>query len=283
MAHIVSGNAGPPERKELITRYVINDYKRRLNILLVEDVDINQKVATKFLEKQGHRVVVANNGREGFERWEQEVFDIVFMDVQMPEMDGYQTTAAIRAKEQGSGRHTPISAMTAYAMKGDAEKCLDSGMDAYITKPIKVEELLMTIEKLVGRTEPHVKEAAVGQPPEPSTAAGRLLNWTGLVDSWDGDREFAEELLITFIQQLAQQRICLAEAVASADPKEVSTAAHSLKGSLLAIMASPAADTALILENMGRMGDITMASTIWQHLDGQLTTLAAEIDGILAG
>ena len=283
MAHIVSGNAGPPERKELITRYVINDYKRRLNILLVEDVDINQKVATKFLEKQGHRVVVANNGREGFERWEQEVFDIVFMDVQMPEMDGYQTTAAIRAKEQGSGRHTPISAMTAYAMKGDAEKCLDSGMDAYITKPIKVEELLMTIEKLVGRTEPHVKEAAVGQPPEPSTAAGRLLNWTGLVDSWDGDREFAEELLTTFIQQLAQQRNCLAEAVASDDPKEVSTAAHSLKGSLLAIMASSAADTALILENMGRMGDITMASTIWQHLDGQLTTLAAEIDGILAG
>ena len=245
----------------------------------MEDVEINQKVATKILEKQGHQVVVANNGREGVELWERETFDIVFMDIQMPEMDGYQATAAIRAREQESGRHTPISAMTAYAMKGDAEKCLAAGMDAFISKPIKAEELLMTIEKLVGSNDPCREEG--GNTPTPVEAPEAALDWVGLLDSWDDDREFAEELLTTFIQQLAKQRNDLINAVAGTDPKEISSAAHSLKGSLLAIIAKPAGDLALTLETMGRQGDIESAPEIWRQLDETLTRLEAEIERIL--
>jgi CheY-like chemotaxis protein len=275
MTHIISGTAGYPERKDLM----VNDHRRRLTILLVEDVVINQKVATKILEKQGHRVVIANNGREGVELWEREVFDIVFMDIQMPEMDGYQATAAIRARERNSRRHTPISAMTAYAMKGDAEKCLAAGMDAYISKPIKAEELLIIMEKLVGDGEPDREET--GSAAALTGAQGALLDWEELLDSWDGDREFAKELLATFIQQLARQRGDLANAVTSADPKEIITAAHSLKGSLLAIVAKPASDLALELETMGRRGDAGDAPAVWRQLDEQLTRLAAEIEEIL--
>ena len=278
ITQIISGASGQ-QQKEPAGPLEIHEQKRELSILLVEDVEINQKVATKLLEKQGYRVVVANNGREGVELWEQEAFDIVFMDIQMPEMDGYQATAAIRAREQESGRHTPISAMTAYAMKGDAEKCLAAGMDAYITKPLKAEELLMTIEKLVSTSEPCREEESTA--PAPAGAHVAALDWAGLLDSWDDDREFAEELLTTFIQQLTRQRLDLANAVISADPKEITTAAHSLKGSLLAIIAKPAGDLALELETMGRRGDIGGAPEVWQQLDAQLTRLATEIEGII--
>jgi CheY-like chemotaxis protein len=224
-------------------------------------------------------VVIANNGREGVDLWEREAFDIVFMDIQMPELDGYQATAAIRTREQETGRHTPISAMTAYAMKGDAEKCLAAGMDAYITKPIKAEELLMTIEKLVGGNEPCREEA--DNAPTSVVASEAALDWAGLLDSWDDDREFAEELLTTFIQQLAKQRGDLVSAVAGTDPKEISSAAHSLKGSLLAIIAKPSADLALALETMGRLGDIGNAPEILRQLDAQLDRLSKEIEDIL--
>jgi HPt (histidine-containing phosphotransfer) domain-containing protein len=112
-------------------------------------------------------------------------------------------------------------------------------------------------------------------------APDAALDWAGLLDSWDDDREFAEELLTTFIQQLAKQRGDLMSAVAGVDPKEISTAAHALKGSLLAIIAKPSADLALALETMGRQGDIGSAPEIWRQLDAQLTLLAAEIEKIL--
>ena len=281
MAQIISGPPEQPQHMELVVPRDIPLQKRQLTVLLVEDVEINQKVATKILEKQGHRVVVANNGREGVELWEREAFDIILMDIQMPEMDGYQATAAIRAREQKFGRHTPISAMTAYAMKGDAEKCLAAGMDAYITKPIKAEELLMTIEKLVGGSVPSHQEVSTS--PTAAGAQAAALDWPGMLDCWDDDREFAEELLTTFIKQLFKQRNDLAVAVAGADPKEITSAAHSLKGSLLAIMAKPAGDFALALETMGRLGDIKRAPEVWTQLDIQLTRLATEINGILHG
>ena len=280
MATIVGETPGTPGSKELVTRHVINDNWRRLTILLAEDVEINQKVAAKILEKHGYRVLIANNGREAVEQWEREPVDIVFMDIQMPEIDGYQATAAIREKEQGTGRHTPISAMTAYAMKGDAEKCLAAGMDAYISKPVKAEEILMTIEKLIG-----AGESCHELLPRELAAAGNgetLLNWDGLLDNWDGDREFAVELLNTFRLQLVSQRGDLADAVAGADPGEITAVAHSLKGSLLAIVAIPVAESALTLETMGRRDELGNAPSVWRQLDDQLSRLTAEIDGIIS-
>ncbi len=128
----------------LITRYSLHDAREpssSLRVLLVEDNPVNQRLASRLLEKRGHSVVVAANGLEALEALEKENFDLVFMDVQMPVMDGFETTAAIRKKEKAGGVRLPIVALTAHAMKGDREKCLAGGMDGYLTKPIRPQEV----------------------------------------------------------------------------------------------------------------------------------------------
>jgi two-component system, sensor histidine kinase and response regulator len=121
---------------------------RLLRVLLAEDNVINQKVGVRLLEKCGHSVRVVNNGREALDVLAHEAFDLVLMDVQMPEMDGLEATAAIRTQELSTGRHQPIIAMTAHAMKGDRELCLTAGMDGYVAKPIQPRELYEVIERL---------------------------------------------------------------------------------------------------------------------------------------
>ena len=130
------------ERK-LITRHTIQDARRR--ILLAEDNPVNQRLAVKLLERQGHFVRVANNGREALDKLDQETFDLVLMDVQMPVLSGLEAAALIREKEKTTGEHTRIIALTANAMSGDREKCLAAGMDGYLSKPIRVEELLAVL------------------------------------------------------------------------------------------------------------------------------------------
>ncbi len=133
---------------------------RPLQVLLAEDSLVNQKLAVGLLEKHGHTVVVANDGREAVAALETRNFDLVLMDVQMPEMDGFEATAAIRAREQQTGTHIPIIAMTAHAMKGDRERCLEAGMDDYVAKPIRAKQLFETIEALLGHAaEPELRPA----------------------------------------------------------------------------------------------------------------------------
>jgi signal transduction histidine kinase/ActR/RegA family two-component response regulator len=121
--------------------------KKQLRILLAEDNAVNQKIACHVLEKQGHHVTVAADGRQALSALDQGPFDVVLMDVQMPEMDGFETTGAIRARERGTGRHLPIIAMTAHAMQGDRERCIAAGMDSYISKPLEIKELIELLEK----------------------------------------------------------------------------------------------------------------------------------------
>jgi CheY-like chemotaxis protein len=121
--------------------------ERRLRILLAEDNAINQKIACHVLEKQGHHVTVAADGRQALSALDQAPFDLVLMDVQMPEMDGFETTGAIRARERGTRAHLPIIAMTAHAMQGDRERCIAAGMDSYISKPLEIKELIALLEE----------------------------------------------------------------------------------------------------------------------------------------
>jgi|SRR5579862_7776076 len=144
-----STNTGPAA---LVTRHHLTEHGGALRILLAEDNVVNQRLTERLLQKQGHRVVVVGNGREAVNAVEDENWDIVLMDVQMPELDGFQATAVIREKERMSGRHIPIVAMTAHAMKGDKERCLAAGMDGYISKPIRAESLINVIEALVSVT-----------------------------------------------------------------------------------------------------------------------------------
>jgi CheY-like chemotaxis protein len=123
--------------------------RRSLRILLAEDNPVNQKLAVRLLEREGHTVVVTDNGRRALEALEGASVDLVIMDVQMPEMDGYEATTSIRKAEETTHKHVPILAMTAHAMKGDQEKCLAVGMDGYLSKPIRPDELRRAIEELV--------------------------------------------------------------------------------------------------------------------------------------
>src|SRR5215472_17990290 len=128
----------------LITRFSLADARERaeiLRILVAEDKLVNQRLIVRILEKRGHRVVVAANGHEAIAALEKETFDLILMDVQMPEMDGFEATAAIRTKEKSNGLHQAIVALTAHAIKGDRGKCLAAGMDGYLTKPIRPLEL----------------------------------------------------------------------------------------------------------------------------------------------
>ncbi|MGC2000562.1 MAG: response regulator [Candidatus Acidiferrales bacterium] len=149
----------PREKTALVTRHTLREGRKRARILLVEDNVVNQTLAVRLLEKRGFAVAVTGNGREALARLATDEFDLVLMDVQMPEMDGFEATGAIREGEKTSGRHIPIVAMTANALKGDQERCLSAGMDAYVSKPIRTNELYATLQMILnGAAVPPVAE-----------------------------------------------------------------------------------------------------------------------------
>jgi two-component system sensor histidine kinase/response regulator len=139
-----------PDSHPLITRHSLREERKARRVLLAEDNPVNQTLALRLLEKRGFEVQVAATGRAALERVGREKFDVVLMDVQMPEMDGFEATAAIREIEKTTGDHLPIIAMTAHAMKGDRERCLAAGMDGYVAKPVHSSELFAQIDRLAG-------------------------------------------------------------------------------------------------------------------------------------
>jgi two-component system sensor histidine kinase/response regulator len=145
---VLGAAARNAERSPLATRQALGTSQRRLRILVAEDSPVNQKVVIRLLEKWGHTVVVVQNGREALAALDEQRFDAVLMDIQMPEMDGFEATAARRAQEGATGTHVPIIAMTAHAMQGDRERCLEAGMDGYVAKPIRAKELFEALESL---------------------------------------------------------------------------------------------------------------------------------------
>jgi signal transduction histidine kinase/CheY-like chemotaxis protein len=146
----VAGSKRTVAKTTLVTRHSLREGGRSLRILLAEDSSVNQLLASRMLEKHGHTVVKASNGRAALERLEESSFDVILMDIQMPEMDGFEATALIRKAEESTGKHLTIIAMTAHAMEGDRERCLAAGMDGYISKPLNVHDLLGAIEQIGG-------------------------------------------------------------------------------------------------------------------------------------
>ncbi|MDP9279776.1 MAG: response regulator [Gemmatimonadota bacterium] len=149
MLSVLAGSDRPHER-QLVTRHTINEAHRLLRILVAEDNAVNRQLVTALLEKRGHTVVVVVNGLQAVNAVARGGFDLLIMDVQMPEMDGWEATAAIRKAEAATGGHIPIIALTAHAMKGDREACLVAGMDGYLSKPINSGELFALLDSLSG-------------------------------------------------------------------------------------------------------------------------------------
>jgi CheY-like chemotaxis protein/nitrogen-specific signal transduction histidine kinase/HPt (histidine-containing phosphotransfer) domain-containing protein len=235
---------------------------RRLHVLLAEDNPVNQKLAVCLLEKQGHKVEVVDNGRAALARVQERSFDLVLMDVQMPEMDGFEAAAAIRAQEQGTGRHVPIIAMTAYAMKGDRERCLEAGMDGYVSKPFHIDDLCAAIEGLV----PAAPLPTPPAPPPPPAGPGPVLDWREAMAQVDGNESLLRELAQLFLGECRGWMADLDQAIAANAASQVKRLAHNLKGSLSTFGAKTAYDAALELEVMGRADDLVGARQAYEAL-----------------
>jgi signal transduction histidine kinase/DNA-binding response OmpR family regulator len=224
--------------------------RRPLRVLLAEDNAVNQRLAVRLLEKQGHTVVTAANGREALAALDREAFDVVLMDVQMPEMDGFEATAHVRAKEAGGVRRQPIIAMTAHAMKGDRERCLAAGMDGYVSKPIQPPELLAAVERVLpsGAADGPAAPAAAAPPP----AAEDGVNREEALARAGGDAGLLGELAGMFLDSCPNQLAELREAVARGDAAVVQRLAHTVRGAAGAFGARAACAAAQRLETMGK-------------------------------
>ena len=238
-----------------------------LHILLVEDNQVNQRVASHILSKQGWKHQIANNGREALEALDREKFDLVLMDIQMPEMDGWQATSAIRRSEELSGRHLPIIAMTAHAMKGDRRRCLDAGMDEYISKPIQSEELVRVV-KLFANTNGASKlgtsaRSATRPPFERKKALAQL----------DGAEQVLQEVISMFLEDAPRRMEQIHLAIQKRDGSRLQNSAHALKGAAGCLAAQPVAAAARALEANGRERDFVSAEESLIFLDLEMQRL----------
>jgi signal transduction histidine kinase/CheY-like chemotaxis protein len=267
----------------LVTRHSLAEAKAaRGRILLAEDNEVNRQVALNLLEKQGYRVDTVGNGLEVLDALKRTKYAAVLMDCQMPEMDGFEATQAIRESERVSGQHIPIIALTANAMQGDRERCLTAGMDGYVSKPIRGKELFDTIDRLTpfaARGEMRISE---DEKPHGDSDRGPLDQDTALA-RLGGDLILFRKLARLFLDDAPRLMAEIREAVSQADFRTVEQASHKLKGSAGYFCAEAVQKAALRLETLGRNGDLSDAEASlgeleegMQVLNWQLETLNEE-------
>ncbi|MDQ3302653.1 MAG: response regulator [Actinomycetota bacterium] len=227
------------EERQIVTRHSLKEAKARsrVRILVAEDNQVNQKVAAKMLERLGYRADVAANGLEAVDALSRIPYSAVLMDVQMPEMDGYEATKEIRRREEGQEDRTPIIAMTANAMQGDRERALEEGMDDYVSKPVKLEELGAILERWISRDEgeekpddtPALESSDTSATPNGSVDHSKLEDLRELQE--EGEPDILEELVEIFLGDAPRQLETLREATETVDARSVKRIAHTLKGS----------------------------------------------------
>jgi two-component system, sensor histidine kinase and response regulator len=241
-----------------------------LKVLLVEDGIVNQRVARGFLERAGHTVTVAGNGREGIHALSQDTFDLVLMDLQMPVMDGLEATAVIRAREVESGTRIPIIAMTAAAMKGDRERCLLGGMDAYVSKPIDPNELFRTIDTLVVKKQ-EVQMASAGTDGRPGVKVSELdaadIDFDEVSRQIPGGADGARGLAYIFLEECQKLTDEIRESISTEDAKTLRRAAHTLKSSAQIFCAHRLASIARELEQFGKTEQVSNAAGLLSALE----------------
>jgi two-component system, sensor histidine kinase and response regulator len=274
---------------------------RPLNVLLAEDSIANQRLALGLLEKWGHSVVVAQNGREALAALEVHSFDLVLMDVQMPEMDGLEATAAIRRREAQTGRHIPIIAMTAHALKGDREQCLAAGMDDYVAKPIRARELYAAIERysdgpaaesklrttIEGATAETTTQETDRQTPETGARPESIqaapshsdisVDWDEALSVVDGDRDLLADVVLAFLEECPALMQSLEAAIRANDSAKVQRTAHTIKGSLKIFGLSATLERMVQLESMGNNNDLDGAAELFDRLRSEIDCLLSEL------
>jgi PAS domain S-box-containing protein len=238
--------------------------ERRLNILVAEDNPTNQTLVRLLLEQNRHRVTLVSDGHEAVAKSAARSFDLIFMDVQMPEMDGFQATAAIRQRERTTGRHVPIVAMTAHAMSGDRERCLEQGMDAYVSKPLRAEDLLATIDNIF---EPEKSRSSIDGPT--------------LVADFGHRPAVLAEVIRVFLSDAPGQAAALRAATQAGDAGSIAVAAHALKGSVGLFSKGDAYEAAQALEQAARSGDLSGVDERCAEVQKELSRVCAELETLL--
>nr|MBF0223011.1 response regulator [Desulfobulbaceae bacterium] len=261
---------------ELITKYSVSEMlSRAFTILVVEDYPTNQKVVITHLKSLGCTVTLAENGEQAVKAYLENNFDLVFMDVQMPVMDGLTATRTIRDHEKSSRRvHVPIIAMTANAMKGDREKCIEAGMDDYIAKPLKkiaIADMIdrwLSAEQDVTDSKPTATETAN----EPSTEPP--LDLERAIQEFEGQREVVIEIIDEFLLDVRKQLETMTQAVAEGDLEIITREAHSIKGGARNITAEPMATAAAVLEDAGKSGEVENVGRALEKLEEEIDRFA---------
>ncbi len=266
-----------------------------LRILLAEDSRANQKLAVGLLTKWGHQVTVANDGAEAVRMWatppEGRPFDVVLMDVQMPEMDGFEATAAIRELESAMGglsQHTPIVAMTAHAMKGDHELCLAAGMDGYIAKPIRQQEVIAVLRQALAG--PASMSPLTGEPvgelasieATKTASSTRRLNWKQALKTVGEDTELLREVLAAFLEEGPELQARLRSGAATGDWLTVAKTSHTLQAALR-LFGGQTLDLAVALESRCKLGQLEESRVLFEKFSQELENVLDEVRGYLKG
>jgi CheY-like chemotaxis protein len=244
---------------------------RRLHLLVADDNSVNQRLTTSLLERRGHRVTVVSNGKEALAALDRQPFDAVLMDVQMPEMGGFEATAAIRTRERGTGAHLPIIAMTAHAMKGDRERCVEAGMDEYVTKPLDSRRLCQVVEHIGIPFDPDE---------EPQTPAADV--YSTILTRVGGDTGLLAEISRLFIADLPGYLVRIRTAIDAGDGDALRRAAHAFKGAAANFEAAAVVQAARQLEELGRTNDPSGRDEVWQLLNAETSALVATLRHYIA-
>ncbi|HWR21604.1 MAG TPA: response regulator, partial [Verrucomicrobiae bacterium] len=261
-------------------------YGRRYRVLLAEDNPINQMLAVRLLEKEGHSVLVAGNGLQALAALERGPFDLVLMDVQMPEMDGLEATAAIREQERATERHLPIIALTAHAMKGDRERCLAAGMDEYLAKPLRAEALFGVIVRLLAEPADASTSTSVVDPSafslQPSASTPESpFDEEELLERVGRDVGLMREIVGLFLEEGPIRIIEIREAIDRGDAQALAKAAHTLKGAVSVFGARRSVEAALRLEQLGRAGDLVQVGEGFRDLEVAMAGLLPALETLM--
>jgi two-component system sensor histidine kinase/response regulator len=254
--------------------------RQPLRVLLAEDNPVNQEVALRLLERRGHSVTVAENGRQALTAIERHKFDLVLMDVQMPEIGGLEATQLIREKEKSTGEHLPILAMTAHAMQGDRERCIAAGMDGYLAKPIDPKSFLQTVEGISQRaaqSEATPKEAVARAE---SGDGRRSLDAKALLEWFSGNRKLLRNIVKTFRDDCPQMMARIRSALAANDANLLAEGAHALKGSVGNFGPTAALDATREMEKIARQGKLDGAWELYATLEDEIALLLPALHAI---
>lgn len=248
--------------------------KRKLHILVAQDKRGNHASVSEMLERMGHSTTVVESGTEALKAFEREKFSLVLMDVQMPEMDGFDAVKKARQFEKISGEHVPVIAMTACAQNSHKEQWLEAGMDGCLPVPLTAQDLYETIENVSCAFERTDEQTVV------CTHSDHVLDVADLLERVDGDRELLGELVSMFLEDYRSLLSKIHEAVKYGDATSLTKAAHTLKGAVGNFSAERASQAARKLECMGRSGDMVHAHDALAHLEDEMSQLVTELTAL---